>query len=95
MFATEVGERIVIAGVSGRGPARKADVRPGDIVLDVGGKEIRSLSGFFRSIWAQGAAGVEVPMVLNRDGKMHEPESEVSRPRPPDEGPDIALSFRA
>lgn len=70
LFATEVGERIVIAGVSGRGPARKADVRPGDIVLNVGGEEVRSLSGFFKSIWRQGAAGVDVPMSLNRDGKM-------------------------
>ena len=70
LFATEVGERIVIAGVSGRGPARKADIRPGDIVLNVGGEAVRSLSGFFKSIWRQGTAGVEVPLALNRDGKM-------------------------
>jgi S1-C subfamily serine protease len=69
LFATEVGDRIVIAGVSGRGPARKADVRPGDVVLEVGGEEIKSLAGFFRSIWKQGAAGVEVPIVVSRDGK--------------------------
>lgn len=69
LFATEVGERIVIAGVSGRGPARKSDVRPGDVVVEVGGEEIKSLAGFFRSIWKQGAAGVEVPVVVNRDGK--------------------------
>jgi S1-C subfamily serine protease len=69
LFATEVGDRIVIAGVSGRGPARKADLRPGDVVLEVAGEEIRSLSGFFRSIWKQGPAGVEVPIVVNRDSK--------------------------
>ena len=69
LFATEVGERIVIAGVSGRGPARKSDIRPGDIVLSIGDAEIKSLSGFFKAIWAQGPAGVEIPMVLHRNGR--------------------------
>ncbi len=69
LFATEVGERIVIAGVSARGPARKADVKPGDIVLSIGEQEVKSLSGFFKAIWAQGEAGVEIPMLLNRNGR--------------------------
>ena len=69
LFATEVGERIVIAGISGRGPARKADVRPGDIVLSIGATEIKTLSGFFKAIWAQGQAGVDIPMVLHRNGQ--------------------------
>ena len=69
LFATEVGERIVIAGVSGRGPARKSDVRPGDVVLNIGGQEIKTLAGFFRAIWAQGEAGVDIPMTLHRDGR--------------------------
>ncbi len=69
LFATEVGERIVIAGVSGRGPASKADVRPGDVVLNIAGVEIKTLAGFFRAIWAQGQAGVDVPMMLHRNGR--------------------------
>jgi S1-C subfamily serine protease len=69
LFATEVGDRIVIAGVSGRGPARISDVRPGDVVLNIGGQEIKSLANFFRAIWAQGQAGVEVPMLLHRNGR--------------------------
>ncbi len=69
LFATEVGERIVIAGVSGRGPARKHDLRPGDIVLSIGDGEVKSLSGFFKAIWNQGEAGVEVPMTLHRNGR--------------------------
>ncbi len=67
VYATEVGNRIVIAGVSGRGPAGKADVRPGDIVLGIAGKEVTSLADFFRSIWEVGPAGVEIPMILHRD----------------------------
>ena len=70
LFATEVGERIVVAGISGRGPARKADLRPGDVILRVGAHEVTSLAGFFRAIWAQGPAGVEVPIVVIREGRQ-------------------------
>ena len=68
LYATEMKDKIVIAGVSGRGPARRADVRPGDVVVSVGGHEIRSLAQLFRKIWSLGQAGVEVPMALDRNG---------------------------
>ena len=72
LYATEVGSKIVIAGISERGPARKADLRPGDVVLSVGGNVVKSLAQFFRSIWRVGDAGVEVPMVLNRGNDSFE-----------------------
>ena len=50
-------------------PAKKADLRTGDIVLSVAGKDVRDLAGFFRRIWAQGQAGVEVPITIYRDGE--------------------------
>ena len=31
--------------------------------------EVRDLAGQFRRIWAQGQAGVEVPMTIYRDGE--------------------------
>ena len=45
------------------------DIRNGDILLSVGGKEVRDLAGLFRRIWAQGQAGVDVPMTIYRDGE--------------------------
>jgi S1-C subfamily serine protease len=69
LYATEVENRLVIVGLAERGPAKKADIRTGDIVLSVGGKDVRDLAGFFRRIWAQGPAGVEVPMTIYRDGE--------------------------
>lgn len=68
LYATEVDDRIVIAGISGRGPAARADLRQGDIVLKVGGSEVTGLAGLFRKIWSLGEAGVEVPMTVARDG---------------------------
>jgi S1-C subfamily serine protease len=68
LYATEVENRLVIVGLADRGPANQADLRTGDIVLSVAGKEVRDLAGFFRRIWAQGQAGVEVPMAIYREG---------------------------
>ena len=68
LYATEVESRLVIVGLADRGPAKKADLRNGDIVLSIAGKEVRDLGSFFRHIWAQGQAGVEVPLTIYRDG---------------------------
>ncbi|HJY16167.1 MAG TPA: PDZ domain-containing protein, partial [Xanthobacteraceae bacterium] len=48
------------------------DLRTGDIILSVAGKDVRDLASFFRGIWAQGAAGVEVPISIYRDGETME-----------------------
>jgi S1-C subfamily serine protease len=69
LYATEVENRLVIVGLADRGPAKKADLRTGDIVISVAGKDVRDLAGFFRRIWAQGQAGVEIPLTVYRDGE--------------------------
>jgi S1-C subfamily serine protease len=69
LYATEVENRLVIVGLADRGPAKKADIRTGDIVLSVAGRGVNDLAGFFRRIWAQGDAGVEVPITVYRDGE--------------------------
>lgn len=70
LFATEVGNRIAVAGVAGRGPAKSADLRTGDIILSVNGRDVKNLAGFFRQVWSLGEAGVEVPIMINREGRM-------------------------
>jgi len=44
-------------------------LRTGDIILSVAGKDVNDLAGFFRRIWAQGQAGVDVPITIYRDGE--------------------------
>jgi S1-C subfamily serine protease len=70
--ATEIDDKIVIARVSNGGPARRANLRTGDIVLAVANSEISDLAGFFRRVWALGKAGVEVPLTIFRDGRTFE-----------------------
>jgi S1-C subfamily serine protease len=69
LYATEVDDRVVIAGVAGRGPAARAKLKQGDVVLSVGGMKISGLAGLFRTVWSLGRAGVEVPMTVYRDGR--------------------------
>jgi S1-C subfamily serine protease len=72
LYATEVGNSIAILGVASRGPAQKADLRAGDIVLAVAGDAVSDLAGLFRRIWALGEAGVSVPLTINREGRTFE-----------------------
>ena len=70
--ATEIDDKIVVARVSTSGPARRANLRTGDIVLAVAGNEVSDLAGFFRTVWSLGKAGVEVPLTIHRDGRTLE-----------------------
>ena len=70
VYATEVGSNIAILGLASRGPAQKADLRAGDVVLAVAGGQVTSLADLFRRIWALGQAGVDVPLRINREGRV-------------------------
>jgi S1-C subfamily serine protease len=69
LYATEIDGKVVVAGMASKAPARQANIHTGDIVLSLAGKEIGDLGTLYRSIWALGPAGVEVPMVVFRDGR--------------------------
>jgi S1-C subfamily serine protease len=61
---------VVVAGMAANAPARRANLKTGDIVMSVAGKDIGDLATLYRSIWSLGAAGVEVPVTVYRDGKV-------------------------
>jgi S1-C subfamily serine protease len=69
LYATEIGDNVAILGLASGGPAQKANLRAGDIVLSVAGADVTDLAGLFRRIWSLGEAGVSVPMTINREGK--------------------------
>lgn len=71
LFAAEAnGGGIVIIGLAGDGPARRAGLREGDVMLAVGGQQVDRLGDFFRAIWTLGEAGVEVPLRIDREGDV-------------------------
>ena len=62
LYAEEMRGRLFVARVSPEGPADRAGLKGGDIVVGVAGEEVASLADFYRKVWARGAAGVEVPL---------------------------------
>jgi len=69
VYTTELSGHVVIAGVADGGPADRAGLQTGDIVLEVEGARVSGLADLFRKIWRLGVAGVEVPLTVVRDGK--------------------------
>jgi S1-C subfamily serine protease len=67
LYAAEVEDAIVVAGLSERGPASKTGLKPGDRILAVRDEPVSSLASLWRRIWASGAAGSEVVLQVARD----------------------------
>ena len=68
--------RLFVTRVSPEGPADRAGIRPGDIVIGVGADPVKSHEELYHKMWGLGSAGVEVPLrVLQgadvREVKLH------------------------
>jgi S1-C subfamily serine protease len=66
LYATEAGARLVVAGLAPGGPAEKAGVKVGDVIVDVAGDKPVTLADLWRRVWRTGPPGVEVPIKLFR-----------------------------
>jgi len=68
LYSTEIEDKVVVVGIAPKGPASRAEIKTGDVVVAVKGERVSTLGGFYRKVWAQGQAGAEVPLTLYRDG---------------------------
>jgi S1-C subfamily serine protease len=72
LYATEVDGQITVAGIASKGPARRADIRAGDVIQAVAGEAAHGLADLFRRVWAVGEAGAVVPLTILRKGQTLE-----------------------
>ena len=68
MYTTEIDNRIVVVGIASKGPAARAELKTGDVILAVNGDKITSQTGFYRKLWSLGPAGVDVPLTVYHEG---------------------------
>ena len=68
LYSTEIEDKIVAVGIAPKGPAARAELKTGDVILAVQGETVSTLAGFYRKVWSLGQAGVDVPLTLYRDG---------------------------
>lgn len=72
MYTTEIGAKLVVAGLAAGGPADRAGVKLGDVVVGVAGERPAGLADLFRRVWAVGPAGAEIPLTIARSGKRQD-----------------------
>lgn len=68
----QAGNNLVVARVTPDSPADKAGMMKGDVIVNIGGESPKTLPDFYRKLWSLGAAGISVPIDVERDGtKRH------------------------
>jgi S1-C subfamily serine protease len=78
--ADEAAGRLVVSRVSPDGPADRAGVKTGDIILGVGSEIVRTQSEFYKKVWARGGAGTEIPLKVLQGVEVKEvPVASIDR----------------
>jgi S1-C subfamily serine protease len=70
MYTQHADGRLIVGGLAPGSPAERAGVQVGDLVLGVAGERTTSLADFLRRVWRLGGPGVEVPLMLARQGDV-------------------------
>ena len=68
VYASEDESRLVVGGLAQGGPAERAGMRQGDLIVAVADQRVTTLAELFRSVWRLGPSGTEIPITLARDG---------------------------
>ena len=67
MYTTEAGKKLVVAGLAPGGPAERAGMKIGDVVVEVANGRPASLADLWRRVWRAGPAGAEVQLKIVRN----------------------------
>ena len=67
VFAQDAGDQVMVLDVATGGPAARAELRRGDVILAVAGHPVSNLADFYTRLWALGSSGVAAPLRLKRE----------------------------
>jgi S1-C subfamily serine protease len=68
LLSAEIENKVVVVGISAKGPAARAELKAGDVILAVNGEKVTSQTQFYRKLWSLGPAGVDVPLTVYHEG---------------------------
>jgi serine protease Do len=68
--AEELRGRLLVGRVTPGGPADRAGIKRGDVIVGVQGEQPKSLADFYRKVWAQGPAGANVALDVLQDHEV-------------------------
>jgi S1-C subfamily serine protease len=72
LYVADAGEQLVVAGLAPGGPAERAGMKVGDMVLAIGGEKPASLADLWRRLWRSGPVGTSVRLKLRRKETLRE-----------------------
>lgn len=72
MHTDESHGRVFVIRIHPGGPAQKANLQVGDLILKVNDQPVEGQADFFRKVWALGTSGVKVPISILRGTKIQD-----------------------
>ncbi len=66
VYSHQVESLVVVQRLADDGPAARAGVRAGDVIIEIDGEPITTLAGFYRALWGDRAPGDHVSITLLR-----------------------------
>lgn len=69
LYTESVEGGVVVAGLSPSSPARAAGLRPGDVIVQLNGRQVASREEFYRALW-QAPMDRDVQVTVRRPGGM-------------------------
>jgi S1-C subfamily serine protease len=74
IYTEEARDKLFVAHVASDGPAQRAGVTRGDIIVKVAGQSVASMADFYRKVWSLGDAGIKVPLTVLSGSEIRQVE---------------------
>lgn len=68
VFTAEAHGNLVVAHTAEGGPAARAGIEPGDVIVRVAKEPVADLGDLYRRMWRVGPAGAAIPLTIVRGG---------------------------